>query len=120
MSGFFNCRRRKLGVFTLFTACVFMAGWVRAQFTELDNHMSFTTFDESRYALFLNPEGIELGKFEITQEGNRQGVSIQLILEIPHWSITIPLTLISLWLLLSKPRKLIQNKTSEPIAKNAA
>ena len=39
---------------------------------------------------------------------------------VPDWSITIPLSLISLWLLLSKPRKSIQNAVVEPIAENAA
>ena len=33
-----------------------------------------------------------------------------------YWSIVIPLTLISLWLLLSKPRKSTPKKTAEPIA----
>lgn len=34
----------------------------------------------------------------------------------PYWSITIPLTLISFWLLLSKPVKSTLKKTPEPIA----
>jgi len=39
---------------------------------------------------------------------------------VPYWSITIPLTLISLWLLVSKPRKLNQKKISEPIPEKVA
>ena len=35
---------------------------------------------------------------------------------IPYWSITVSMTLISFWLLLSKPRKSIQKKITEPIA----
>ncbi len=35
---------------------------------------------------------------------------------VPCWSVTIPLTFISLWLLLSKPLKSNQMKTSEPIS----
>jgi len=35
---------------------------------------------------------------------------------IPYWSIVIPLTLLSAYLLLSKPRKSIQKKIIEPIA----
>jgi len=34
---------------------------------------------------------------------------------IPYWSIVIPLTLISFWLLLSKPRKSTSKKITEPI-----
>ena len=44
----------------------------------------------------------------------------QWILFIPYWSIVIPLTLISLWLLLSKPRQSNQKKTSEPVPEKAA
>ena len=33
-----------------------------------------------------------------------------------YWSVVIPLTLSSLWLLLFKPRKANQKKTEEPIA----
>jgi len=35
--------------------------------------------------------------------------------QAPYWSITIPLTLISLWLLLSKARRTNQKKITEPI-----
>ena len=37
---------------------------------------------------------------------------------IPYWSFTIPLTLISLWLLLTKPRKSNQLKIAEPVPEN--
>ena len=39
---------------------------------------------------------------------------------IPYWSVTIPLTLISLRLLLSKPRQLTPKKIIEPIPANGA
>ena len=115
MGDYFHGWRRKVGVVTLFTACLFMAAWVRGQATSVDNQMSFTGFDKSRYILFLNPEGIDLGKLVITQDGNRQGLSIHGFLEVPHWAITIPLTLISLWLLLIKPKKSTPKKITEPI-----
>ena len=35
---------------------------------------------------------------------------------IPYWSLTIPLTLLSLWLLLFNPRTSTQKKSPEPIA----
>jgi len=41
-------------------------------------------------------------------------------LTAPYWSLTIPLTLISLWLLLSKPRKSNQMKITEPDPEKAA
>ena len=39
---------------------------------------------------------------------------------IPYWSIVIPLTVISFWLLLSKPRKSNQMEISEPISEDVA
>ena len=36
--------------------------------------------------------------------------------QVPYWSIVLPLTLISAFLLLSKPRKSIQTKTAQPVA----
>ena len=38
---------------------------------------------------------------------------------VPYWSIIIPLTLMSAWLLLSKPRKLRQSTTVQPIPVDA-
>lgn len=49
-------------------------------------------------------------------EGNVAARRIQFaVWTVPYWSITVPLTLISLWLLLSKPRKSTQKKTIESI-----
>lgn len=39
---------------------------------------------------------------------------------IPYWSVVIPPTLISLWLLLTKPRKSTPKKTTEPIPETVA
>ena len=36
---------------------------------------------------------------------------------VPYWSVVVPLTVISAWLLLSKPRPSNQKKIPEPIAK---
>jgi len=35
---------------------------------------------------------------------------------LPYWSITVPLTLLSVYLLLTKPRQSSQKKTDEPVA----
>ena len=42
------------------------------------------------------------------------------IFAIPYWSLTVPLTLLSLWLLLSRPRKSIQTKLNVPSANERA
>jgi len=46
--------------------------------------------------------------------GPRVQVS-EIMAQAPYWSITIPLTLLSAFLLLSKPRKTTPKKISEPI-----
>lgn len=50
--------------------------------------------------------------FQAGQAGDEMRYAVY---TIPYWSITIPLTLISLWLLLSKPRQSNRNKIVEPI-----
>ena len=51
-------------------------------------------------------------------DGRPRGLSVALepipSLVIPFWSLTVPLALISVWLLLSKPPKSIQKKITEP------
>ena len=50
--------------------------------------------------------------------GHHSGVAPQiddlLLVVMPYWAITVPLTLISLWLLLSKPRTSTPMKITEP------
>ena len=41
------------------------------------------------------------------------------ILICPYWSIVVPLTAISTWLLLSKPHTIIQKKIAEPVTAEA-
>jgi hypothetical protein len=47
-------------------------------------------------------------------DGTSNGYRVA-IWQLPYWSVTIPLTLLSLWLLLSTPLKSTQKKTQEPI-----
>jgi len=54
--------------------------------------------------------GFEIGEYQ--QEEALEAVRVT-IWKIQYWSITIPLTLISLWLLVSKPRKSTQQKIIE-------
>jgi len=39
---------------------------------------------------------------------------------IPYWAITVPLTLISIWLILSMPHRSNQKKTPEPVPVDGA
>jgi hypothetical protein len=131
MGGFFHGWRRKLGVVTLVVACMFAALWVRSP--TIDDRITFPTFcncscesesifgrlvwqtvisEDTEYDLSLRStqwgDGMpprmfgDDGLFYFHRNG-REG-SLFLELCIPHWSIVIPLTLLSAWLLLSKPR----------------
>ena len=101
---YFKPLRRKLGGATLLMACLFIRVWVKSQFNEV---RFLTPFDNSMsYGVVSLHDGICLNRFKPT---NFRGIQFPIedaaLLVIPHWSITIPLTLISLWLLLSKPRR---------------
>ena len=41
-------------------------------------------------------------------------------IEIPHWSVVLPLTVLSAYLLLTKPRKATREGTSEPVPNEGA
>lgn len=43
-----------------------------------------------------------------------------MVIALPYWSITIPMTLISVFLLITKPRKSTPKKTDEPIPNEGA
>lgn len=101
---YFKPLRRKIGVVTLLLACVFVAAWVRSYDEESANGVEFPFYDD-RYNLLLLPEGIVLGKFVLELEENQQVLVLHDFFVIPHWTIVIPLTLLSAWLLLSKPRQ---------------
>jgi hypothetical protein len=55
-----------------------------------------------------------LGGFEMGRMNGLGIVCDQTVLMVPYWSIVIPLTLLSPWLLLSKPRQTPPKQTAEP------
>jgi hypothetical protein len=164
MAEFFKGWRRKLGIATLILACVFMAGWVRSQFTFDDLDIAFgDPFVDMAYTVRSTCNGIEFMRVSgLPPAGEWSGLSNLAALDenrntkyvsprpaqqetvrrwdwagfhfvdrrrmnwrhdeymIPYWSIVIPLTLISAFLLLTKPRKLTQKKTTEPIGNEGA
>ena len=144
MGEFFRGWRRKIGVMTLLMACVFAAGWVRSGFCgdgfdyrtalrvlSLDCmvlisvsrveqfywtwpdywSLPFSQFDLDNTDLKLNLAGILFG---VTGDSSHD------IVAIPYHWIVIPLTLLSAWLLLSKPRKPNQTKPTESFPERAA
>ena len=132
MLNFFKGWRRTVGCVTLVMACVFTSGWVRSrdqfdivQFAHLGGMMSY--------------DGIlELQSFDAQLECPISwtscrgriplGTMIELSLvrvpdtspvRLPYWSIVIPLTLLSAYLLLAKPQQATPMTTSEPASAEA-
>ena len=139
MGEFFHGWRRKVGCLTLVMACLFMAGWVRSRFVydwiEVNTKPSRLSISSGwgqirlwgmshqptlptyRYSIGEELIGIDVRgtpEWRIDFAGFQLSDQFHLCF-IPYWSITVPLTLISLWLLLSKPRNSTQNKITEPV-----
>ena len=117
MGDFFKPWRRKIGIVTLMLACVFAAGWVRSQYkadvfimplNESSNGVISSRNGEIQWA---TAEFNHIGK-PYEPDGLTELKNLPTVLRsVPYWPIVIPLTLLSAWLLLSKPR---QSKSNTP------
>ena len=132
MREFFKGWKRKCGCMTLVMATVFMAGWVTSG--SYRDHLLIRCGTNSFFA-FLSEDGslqcalmsfdnpVKFFRFVSWQSMPlpTQYLSIMTFTgfdvhySAPYWSIVIPLTLISLWLLLSKSRKSNQEKNPENV-----
>jgi hypothetical protein len=93
MLGFFCGWKRKTGCVTLAVACVFAGLWVRS--LSLDEHI------EAGSLILMSSEGrLSQLKSVVIYEGSRASTVFQSVWSIRYWSITIPLTVASAWLLL--------------------
>ncbi len=133
MGDFCKGWRRKIGVMTLVMACVFAAGWVRS--LTIGDQSTIRMNDNSLFWMISNngwfgciavlePKVGSTTAFFLhwtdrSSPGNRNmgpfdGVPYRWDWEtyphfiLPYSTMVIPLTLVSLWLLLFKPRKSIQ------------
>lgn len=118
MREFFRPFRRTLGVLTLMVTCRFMALWVRSH--SVVDLVTSPSIAGLHVLIFSYPEGIDPGlTFEEPVTLLRSAAATSYLgiwyayphagaqtegPRIPHWSIVIPLTMLSAWLLLSKPR----------------
>jgi hypothetical protein len=101
----YRCWRRKAGVVTLVMACVFTAGWVRSMVTD-DYVSAFNrTFYSSKGAFLIG------GHFSLDYRtsawDSRPGLfpPEMRFSGVPYSLMAIPLTLLSAYLILWKPRK---------------
>lgn len=109
MAEFFRGWKRKLGIVALVAACVLSAGWVRS-FEISDKYLVHTG---ETYFVFESSHGA-LGWQSLNQSperllganwtGNNYHVSQHVGLNhVPYWSIVIPLIVLTIYLLFSKP-----------------
>ena len=121
MSEFFNGWRPKVGVVTLFLACVFLGGWVRSLvvkdrilFSDITGSNSvfcgIIGLETSRHSLDLLTFQVDTATPMLATPIPPGVVPLKVLsfrigplLAIPFWSIVIPLTLVSAFLLLCKP-----------------
>ena len=136
MGKFFHGWRKKFGCVTLLLACVFAMGWVRSLFAldqfpfgtscSLRSDSGFiavwilkTIPEEKENEMEIQPSIAEpFVYFSSHAKVSSQVDNDILRLEIrgvAYWVITIPLTFISLWMLLSNPCKPDQKKNTDSI-----
>ena len=105
---YLNPLRRKLGVMTLLMACVFTAGWVKSHFDY--GAIKLFVINRDRAVLDTNLSSLN-GWLELRFEDASQSRAASLAwpapifrIRLPYYIIVVPLTLLSAYLLLSKPR----------------
>ena len=106
MGEYFRGWKRKVGCVTLLMACALMLGWVLGLISEtwLDKLFANNT-QYVQYRLALTPEGFQFHKHQGYTPANGKPVDRDpVVIIIPLAPFAIPLTLLSAWLLLSKPR----------------
>ena len=128
MREFFKGWRRKVGCVTLVMACVFAVGWVRSltrrdtfdfgrvEIVSLESSLAVAIWPRSNLRLpqwftedsrsidsVFGPHGCRSRGAGFWSSGIAD-LQSTLIVVAPYWSIVIPLTLLSAYLLLSKPR----------------
>lgn len=125
MGDFFKGWRRKLGCVALLMACAMMGAWMRSQFTS--DVACWSMGHESEVVIssngmlswwrlgmqgpvprFWNPNFVSQGNdgtyyFTVRDWGVELGPADSL--SIPYWPFVIPLTFVSAYLILWKPRK---------------
>lgn len=126
---YFKPLRRKIGVFTLLIGCVFAAGWVRSlavgdtAWSTRSQLLSFrgglfiesyilppfdlnfhTASDNNFRKMYDDSRAWDFRGFDFALSCRKDRTGTMVSIYAPYWSFVVPLTLLSTWLLLSKPR----------------
>ena len=99
---FFKGWRRKAGLVTLAMACVLAVAWMRSYVIEDRIVLSTTPGASGQHApgaanMIASRQG-KLWLYHWMAAGLEE-------FAVPYWSLVLPLTLLSAWLILAKPRK---------------
>jgi hypothetical protein len=145
MGSYFKPLRRKIGLATLFAGLVISIWWVASFVTptrdfpfshpvevRMDNQRgvlawAIVTIERSpargyrawNTAFTDIDVGVGSFRFSCMQANSTKFGVGYLILSLPHWSIVIPLTLLSAWLLLSKPHFPKAKSPVDPVSEPA-
>ena len=104
MRDFFRGWKRRAGVATLMMACLFAAGWVGSlDLDEFPVLWSHHVDEETYYEARMWKAGIHFAKFTLTERNESFTLYGASSITVWYWAIVLPLTLLSAWLLLSKP-----------------
>lgn len=118
MATFLNGWRKRLGLLTLLMALVFTAGWVRS-FNWTDE-MKFHQSHHSDYLVRSSPQGINFTIVGFLDDYGQVIIEECSFLFIPYLPVICLLILVSVYLLLTKPRKSNQKKIGESTANEGA
>lgn len=121
MGEYFRGWRRKLGLITLGLACALTLGWLRSCYKRdrivFQDYTSLIgikdRIENGKIAgLISEKQLISLTAWEAVESINNVKIGGWMMLfdhapvySVPYWQITIPITLLSAYLLLSKPRQ---------------
>ena len=113
MGEFFKPWRTRVGVVMLVTALAIVGLWGWSQ----DNYSSysFSPDGSTDYTVWLVQDFVGLSKGQIVVVAGLTQTNIDWWIKLSHWSIALPLSLLSAFLLLAKPRKSNRMKIAEPV-----
>ena len=106
MGDFLRGWERKLGLTTLVIALAFVAAWGRSQSKDVPDDFRIPVTRTVELGVLLRPKFIHLLKYTTFTEGIVSATGAQSLARIQYWSVITPLTLLSTWLLMIKPRLL--------------
>ena len=94
MGEFFRGWRRKAGLATLAMALLLMAGWMRSY---MNQEYVYVHRTPSHYKIISYDGRLRWVRDEMSYRQYE-------LWSVPYWSLVLPLTLLSAWLILIKPR----------------